>query len=148
MDGTSKTAKIIVGVDGSEESLEALRHAARLAQTSEVALEVLACWEYPRMYTGFVAAGVEGFAEAAEKVLQDSVTKTLGAERPAFVSTKLIHGPAPLTLINASSDASMLVLGRRGHGGFGGLLVGSVSSACVAHAHCPVLVVHTERKQN
>ncbi len=146
MDETSQTAKIIVGVDGSDESVEALKHGARLAQALKMSLEAIACWEYPRMYTGFIAAGIEGFAEAAEKVLQDTVTKALGAERPAFVSTKLIHGPAPLTLIEASREASMLVLGRRGHGGFGGLLVGSVSSACVAHAHCPVLVVHTERK--
>jgi nucleotide-binding universal stress UspA family protein len=50
--------------------------------------------------------------------------------------------PRPV-LIEASRSADMLILGRRGHGGFRGLLLGSVSSALVAHAHCPVLVVHT-----
>ena len=45
-------------------------------------------------------------------------------------------------LIDESISAEMLVLGSRGHGGFAGLLLGSVSSACAEHAHCPVLVVH------
>ena len=55
---------------------------------------------------------------------------------------RLVQGHPRSTLIEESKSADMLVLGRRGHGGFGGLLLGSVSSACVAHAHCPVLVVH------
>ncbi|MGA7206344.1 MAG: universal stress protein, partial [Specibacter sp.] len=54
----------------------------------------------------------------------------------------LEQGPPRQSLIEASREASMLVLGRRGFGGFAGLLMGSVSSACASHAHCPVLIVH------
>jgi nucleotide-binding universal stress UspA family protein len=58
------------------------------------------------------------------------------------LSTKTLHGPPARTLIEESRNAFMLVLGSRGHGGFAGLLLGSVSTACAQHAHCPVLIMH------
>lgn len=133
--------KIVVGVDGSESSVAALRHAQRLASALGHEVEAVACWEYPRMYTGFPASGMEGYEEASQEVLTDSIARAFGPGRPDNVAALLLHGPMPATLINASKDAAMLVLGRHGSGGLGGLRLGSVSSACVAHAHCPVLVV-------
>jgi nucleotide-binding universal stress UspA family protein len=56
-------------------------------------------------------------------------------------STKLEVGSPAYALIDAAKGAAMLVVGSRGHGGFMGLLLGSVSSACVHHAHCPIVVV-------
>lgn len=101
----------------------------------------IACWEYPRMYDGYVIPGIEGFEERAGQILDESIAKAFGPETPANVSPRLVQGPARDTLIAESRNADILVVGRRGHGGFGGLLVGSVSSACIAHAHCPVLVI-------
>ena len=72
--------------------------------------------------------------------------KAFGPETPDNVEVRLAQGHPRHVLIEESKSADMLVLGRRGHGGFGGLLLGSVSSACVAHAHCPVLVVHSPEK--
>lgn len=95
------------------------------------------------MYSGYVMVGVEGFEEGARKVLDDAVAQAFGDETPANVSSTLVRSHPREALIDASRDADMIVVGRRGHGGFGGLLLGSVSSAIVAHAHCPVLVVHT-----
>ncbi|MET1034302.1 MAG: universal stress protein, partial [Arthrobacter sp.] len=86
--------------------------------------------------------GIDDFDVRAGEILQETVNKAFGAERPANVETRLVQGHPRYTLIEASRDADLVVVGRRGHGGFGGMLIGSVSSALVAHAHCPVLVVH------
>ena len=62
--------------------------------------------------------------------------------RPARLQATVADGSPAKTLLQISEGARMLVVGSRGHGGFTGLLLGSVSAACTEHAHCPVLVVH------
>lgn len=142
------TDRIIVGVDGSEASIAALREAQRIAVPLGAPVTATAFWEFPRMYDGYVAMGITGFKEAAADVLKQSVETAFGPNVPANVATQLVHGHPRDGLIEASRNARMVVVGRRGHGGFGGLLLGSVSSACVAHAHCPVLVVHAPKTSN
>ncbi|MGO4583755.1 universal stress protein [Arthrobacter sp. 2RAF6] len=140
------TARIVVGVDGSEASIEALRQAQSLAVPMGAQVIASAYWEFPQVYGGYVAMGIDDFEESAEQVLKDSLEKAFGPELPDNVVSRVVRGHARESLIEASREADMIVLGRRGHGGFGGLLLGSVSSACVAHAHCPVLVVHAPEK--
>lgn len=137
--------KMIVGVDGSEASIEALRMGNRLAQALGMHLEAWGCWEYPAGYEGYRARGVESFGHETEENLEQALTEAFGPNRPRNVTAKLIHGSARAALIEGSRDAAMVVVGSRGHGGFTGLLIGSVSPACVAHAHCPVLVVHSPK---
>jgi nucleotide-binding universal stress UspA family protein len=139
---------IVVGVDGSDASAEALREARRLAGPLQAQVTATACWEYPQMYNGYVLAGIEGFDERTGMILDEAITKAFGPETPANIERRLVHGDARSALIEASKDADLLAVGRRGRGGFDGLLVGSVSSACVAGAHCPVLVVHTPVKKH
>ncbi|MFJ5956429.1 universal stress protein [Paenarthrobacter sp. NPDC092416] len=134
--------KIIVGVDGSKASVEALRYGQRLAEALNAPLEAWGCWEMPLGYEGYLAMGIDGFAHDAEENVKEAVAQAFGAEQPKNFSTRLVQGSARAALVEGSKHASHLVVGRRGHGGFGGLLLGSVSSACVAHAHCPVVVVH------
>ena len=134
---------IVVGVDGSDASVSALRHAQALAVPLSAKVIALACWDYPPVYDGYVAVGIDDFDVRAGEILEEAVVKAFGPERPSNLATRLSQGHPRRLLIDASKSADMLVLGRRGHGGFSGLLLGSVSSACVAHAHCPVLVVHS-----
>jgi nucleotide-binding universal stress UspA family protein len=136
-------ARIVVGVDGSEPSIEALRQAQRLATPLGAKVLANAYWDYPQVYAGYVMVGIEGFEERAAQILDEAVRTAFGDETPSNVVTNLVRGHPRDALIEATRDADLVVVGRRGHGGFGGLLLGSVSSALVAHAHCPVLVVHT-----
>lgn len=134
---------IVVGIDGSDASVEALRRAQALAVPLGAKVVALACWDIPPVYDGYVAMGINNFDVRAGEILREAVEKAFGPETPANVETRLVQGHPRRTLIGVSGSADLLVVGRRGHGGFGGLLLGSVSSALVAHAQCPVLVVHT-----
>jgi len=138
---------ILVGVDGSDASVEALRQAQGLAGPLSANIVALACWDVPPVYDGYVAMGINDFDVRAGEILQETVVKAFGDTLPANVETRLVQGHPRRMLLEESRNADLLVLGRRGHGGFGGLLLGSVSSALVAHAHCPVLVVHAPEKR-
>lgn len=135
-------SRIIVGVDGSEASIEALRLAQRLGEPLGAEVLASAFWEEPRVAEGYAAMGIGDFEERAGEILQAALREAFGPVLPDNVHARLIRGHPRESLIKASHDADMIVLGRRGRGGFGGLLLGSVSSALVAHARCPVTVVH------
>lgn len=92
--------------------------------------------------------GINDFDVRAGEILQEALNTAFGDALPENVESRLVQGNPRRVLIDKSRNADLMVLGRRGHGGFGGLLLGSVSSALVAHAHCPVLVVHTPEKQH
>lgn len=130
--------RIIVGVDGSEASIAALRVARAMAEPLSATLEAWACWDVPAGYGVYLAVGIEGFKYAADQVLQQALADAF-EELPPFVHPRLVRGKPSPVLIDASRNASLLIVGRRGHGSF---VPGSVSSACVSRAHCPVLVVH------
>lgn len=140
---------IVVGVDGSPGSRAALRWAVAEAQLRRTTLTAVTVWQYPvvtALPTFGIAPGAlppydELRAEAGralDAVLDDEGVRDSG-EHP--VHTVVVEGPAASALIEASRDADLLVVGSRGHGGFKGMLLGSVSQHCVTHAECPVVVV-------
>ena len=136
-------SRIVVGVDGSEFAVNALRHARRLADALDVPLEAVAVWvKASSMYDFYESQSGWTPEKDIEKLLSDAATAAFGTDIPRRFTTTVLQGPPARTLIRHSAGAEMLVLGGRGHGGFTGLLLGSVSSVCVAHASCPVLVVH------
>ncbi|VXC22276.1 Universal stress protein family [Arthrobacter sp. 9AX] len=137
--------KILVGVDGSDACIEALRVAGALAGPLGAPVEAWACWDVPPGYGIYLMVGTEGFKYAAKEVLEHTLQTAFGGERPESFRARLVQGKAAPILIEGTRDASLLIVGRRGHGSF---VPGSVSSACVSHAHCPVLVVHDTGKDD
>lgn len=139
----SDITTFVVGVDGSGASVEALRQAQRLADPLGANVLATAYWDEPQVYAEYVAMGIDRFEERVMLILNEAIEEAFGKNIPPNVIPQVVRGHPRDSLIDASRHADMIVVGRRGHGGFGGLLLGSVSSACVAHAHCPVLVVHS-----
>jgi nucleotide-binding universal stress UspA family protein len=86
----------------------------------------------------------EKMLHAAEELTRE-VTDQLGESRPDLVTVRAVSGFPAKELIEASRDADLMVVGSRGAGGFAKLMVGSISSQVVEHAHCPVVVVPSER---
>lgn len=137
--------RVVVGVDGSEGSRAALAFAAQEARLRGARLEVVVAWQYP-VLTTMPAFGVlppvdEMASEARQGLEQLIRDEGLDADPELEVVPVVAQGPAAAALLDASKDADLLVVGSRGHGGFTGLLLGSVSQACVTHAICPVVVV-------
>jgi len=142
MNGSGGQARIVAGIDGSECSKEALRWAARQAGFTGAVLEAVIAWRYPAYY-GWAPTGADGFdfAAAAGQALAEALDEVFGPDRPARLRTWVAEGHAAQVLVEASAGAELLVVGNRGHGGFADLLLGSVSTYCVHHAHCPVTVI-------
>ena len=136
---------IVVGVDGSGHSRKALERAANEAAVHHAPLTVLTVHQAVRDVYGGVShyqddAALTDKAKEAAQAETDQVLGALGS-RPASVTVTAVHGLPAEELVKASDGADMLVLGRRGMGGFPRLTMGSVTSQVVHHAHCAVLIV-------
>lgn len=140
----SNKDRIVVGVDGSPEAEAALRWAHAAAQRTGATLDVVTAWSLPAAFSWDVGAYGIDWQGDAEKSLQASLDQVFGSERPANLRTFALEGDPAHRLIEHARSAQMLVVGNRGRGGFLGLLLGSVSSKCAAHATCPVLIVHAD----
>jgi nucleotide-binding universal stress UspA family protein len=148
VDGASgkRGPKVIMGFDGSEPSVEALRWAARQADSTGSLLEVIMAWEWPASY-GWSFSLPESYSpdDEAQSVLDVAAERLRGDHPRLKVQTTAIEGRPGPTLVAASHDADLLVVGSRGHGSFSGMLLGSVSQYCVAHAACPVVVYRDQK---
>ena len=138
---SSDTGRIVVGIDGSASSLDALSWAARQAVLTGSTLEIVMTWEWPTSYGWAVPVPDDFDPEADIRKGRSTGSSPARSAHPGLqVERRLISGhPAPV-LVEASKGADLLVVGSRGHGEFVGMLIGSVSEYCVTNAHCPVLV--------
>ncbi|MFJ2863254.1 universal stress protein [Kitasatospora sp. NPDC087314] len=141
----SANPRIVVGVDGSPASEQALRWAVGYARAVGGTISAIAAWEYPAFY-GWAGSGVptaEAFnpEELAGKTLSDTVVKVVGDDPGVRISESVMPGNAAQALLEAAKGAALLVVGSRGLGGFSGVLLGSVSRHLTEHAPCPVVVV-------
>jgi nucleotide-binding universal stress UspA family protein len=139
--------RIVVGVDNSAGSAEALRWALAYARLTGGTVDAVTAWQVPPMYvyaSGWTPTGIDdaGIIRYAEKTLADTVAQVQNEQdHLAPVTTRVMEGPAAQVLLEAGKGAELMVLGSRGHGAFAGMLLGSVSQHCVQHATCPTVVI-------
>lgn len=140
-----KLDRIVVGVDGSEEALHALRWAVALARDVGAEVEVVTAYHYTPVGIGspWVAPvpmiSQHDMQAAAQDVLDDAVARADAAD--VVVERTVAEGSAAQRLKDRAEDADLLVVGSRGFGGFAGLLLGSVSRKCLLHPRIPVAVI-------
>jgi nucleotide-binding universal stress UspA family protein len=139
--------RVVVGVDGSAESVAALGWAARYAQQAGATVRAVLAWHYPGAVGG-PPIEVSPLRHETEQQMQDRLGEAVAQVYPGpaqgDVEAKVSYGHPAEVLIGESRDADLLVVGHRGHGGFPGMHLGSVSIHCVNHSECPVTVVRTK----
>jgi nucleotide-binding universal stress UspA family protein len=146
---------IVVGVDSSEGAKAALRFAIDEATLRRATLRVVHAWRF-----GYIGvSGIQGSAPVAGADLSDlrrraeiALDAVLYEVAPAangvVVERRVVEGAPATVLVDESRHADLLVVGSRGHGGFTGLLLGSVSQQCAHHAKCPVVIVRARGDTN
>lgn len=134
--------RIVVGVDGSDQSIKAVRWADQQAKATGSDITLLAAWHWPvavgAPMGGLALAGLDPRSDAQAFAEKAQAEITVPASR---VTVTVIEGAAGSTLVKEAADADLLVVGSRGHGSVGGMLLGSVSAYCVHHATVPVVIV-------
>ena len=133
------TDVVVVGVDGSEDSLRALCWAAKEARIRGARLRLVRAWSYADQPEGGFDPSYD--EEAARRMLDESVSR-LGTDSTGLeIERRVVCDLPARALLDAAADADLLVVGSRGLGGFQGLLLGSVSQQVVHHAPCPIVIV-------
>jgi nucleotide-binding universal stress UspA family protein len=135
---------IVVGVDGSEGAAIALDFAMKEAALRGSRLRLVSAWEIPASVLASVVAGkefYEEFRENAFKVAREGAALVSGREPGVEHEEIVVEGQAAKVLLDNSADAELMVVGRRGHGSFREMLLGSISRQVVVHAKCPLVIV-------
>ncbi|WP_432843972.1 universal stress protein [Dactylosporangium sp. CA-092794] len=146
----STATAVVVGVDGSPDSLNAVEWAAADARRRRRPLRIVHAYLWPMVYAPMAVPLPVDYGqtmrEAAEEVVNEAVAKARAVAPDVDISTDMPVQQAAAALVDASRDADVTVVGHRGLGGFTGLLVGSVGIELAAHAASPVVVVrHADR---
>jgi nucleotide-binding universal stress UspA family protein len=139
---------IVVGVDSSDGAREALRFALDEAKRRHASLRVVHSWQFGNIgikgiegFSPVVGADLGDLRRTAELAL-DGILEAVAADVDGVaIERRVVEGAPAAVLVDESHDADLLVVGSRGHGGFAGLLLGSVSQQCAHHAACPVVIV-------
>jgi nucleotide-binding universal stress UspA family protein len=145
----SKPPRIVAGVDGSPESIAALRWAAQQAGLTGGTVDAIIAWQLPVEMSGYgyaplTVAECSEFVADAAKTVNEAIAEVTGPGGSPQVRGLVIEGHPAQVLLDASADADLLVVGSRGQGLFADALLGSVSEHCFRHAQCPVVVMRGE----
>jgi nucleotide-binding universal stress UspA family protein len=144
---TAEEMPILVGVDGSEPSLAAVRWAAAEARLRGRPVRLVHTFIGPMVAAPMMVPPYDWLPDVlrkeAEGLVQQAVEVARSVAPDVHVTGDVISGPAGQLLVEMSASAHLVALGHRGHGGFASLLLGSVASTVTAHAHTPVVVVRS-----
>ncbi|MFI8367336.1 universal stress protein [Streptomyces sp. NPDC085466] len=137
--------RIVVGVDGSEPSLRALKWAAAQAALTGDTLHAVISWEYPASWATLMPGVPPEFdpERLAKQILDQALEQALTPEQAAATTRTVVGGNAAQALVDQAAGAELLVVGDRGYSGFKAAVLGSVSTNVTQHAPCPVVVVRT-----
>lgn len=137
--------RIVVGIDGSDASIEALRWALDQAELTGALVEAVSAWQGRPKQSGHVPLYPDDLpAERAAVRLSEAIGEATTGRGPVDVVHRLVEGHPGDVLTAASEEADILVMGSRGLGRFTGALVGSVTQHCIQHADCPVVVIRLD----
>jgi nucleotide-binding universal stress UspA family protein len=140
---------IVVGVDGSAGSVAALRFAIEEARIRGAEIRAVNAWHVPvTAYGGGMAPAplsLTDYEQIGKAALDRGLDEVAASAGEVKITPVLREGQAAEVLVTEAKDAELLVVGSRGHGGFLGLLLGSVSQQCAHHAPCPLVVVPARR---
>jgi nucleotide-binding universal stress UspA family protein len=144
--GDMTTRQIVVGVDGSGSSRDALRLALAEARLRGAFVDAVHVWRYPPLaYAGILSAPVvahEEFESGARALLDEEINAVLAEDHnPLRIRGVVLEGAAGEQLVRYAAHADLLLVGHRGRGRIADRLLGSVAQHCVTHATCPVIVV-------
>lgn len=134
-------ARVVVGIDGSPDSRQALRWAVAQAQRTGAEVEAITAWEVPLTVLLLPTATEADYADHAAKVLAETLDEVLGDEPPVAVHARALEGRPARVLARQAAGADLLVVGTHGRGELPGMHLGSVATYCVHHAPCPVVVL-------
>ncbi|HET7066985.1 MAG TPA: universal stress protein [Nocardioides sp.] len=137
--------RIVVGADGSESSARAIEFACETARLTGQKVVALRAWYPATVVTdryGYLPMSTGNSAEEVEAALRQKVEEVRTAHPDVTVEGEVYSGAAERALVEASSNASLVVVGSRGRSAVAGALMGSVSRDVLHQAHCPVAVVH------
>jgi nucleotide-binding universal stress UspA family protein len=140
---------IVVGVDGSDGAAKALEFAAAEAALRDTPLRIVSAWQVPQLHfaapTGFAAPPdnetLDALAAGARQIAEGALATVKNVHPPVQCEALVAQGQPADALLAQGAEAELIVVGRRGLGGFKSLLLGSVSQQVVHHATCPVVVV-------
>ena len=142
---TETGKRIVVGVDGSESSIEALEWAVRQASLTGSVVDAVCAWQYPSNY-GLGVPDEFDYAGEAARTLAKAIADVSREDGSVEIRSRVVERPAGQALTELAAGAEMLVVGSRGHGELAGTLLGSVSQHCIHHAPCPVVVIRHPKR--
>lgn len=130
---------IVVGVDGSPGSRDAVRWAAEQARLTGAGLRAVASWRWPN-YVTRIPPGADLRSDTLY-ALQEVAGEIRAGYPDVPISEHVVEGPAGPALLSQADGATLLVVGAQGRAAYPGMLLGSVAEYCVRNGRCPVVVV-------